>query len=272
MLNLYCDESHDRHTYALAGWLAVPGAKQDYGWDGFTASWRRMLSTIKMPDGSPCPAFHAAEICHRRRIKGSRFKGWKRHQEREAFDKAVNVIVDRNVCGNMLPIGSSMAVPTDALSWMPEGVDRTIWMLLFVHLFHMLLTKYHPQNGISLMFDEKPEVQAIVNEHYTEAKKVIDRLLPGKLPSTVVAFGNDEEHPPLQAADLFAYEWRKQITDKRLKPSAKRREHYGRMRDGRPINTQLHHFNAEAMRTIKASVPAGQSLTGAMLACPTTED
>ena len=54
MMTLYCDESDDGHTYALAGWLAVPSA-----WDTFDPAWRAMLQTIAMPDGSACRAFHA---------------------------------------------------------------------------------------------------------------------------------------------------------------------------------------------------------------------
>src|SRR5262245_66492148 len=66
MMTLYCDESDDGHTYALAGWLSVPS-----GWDRFEPAWRDMLKTVNMPDGSPCRAFHAADIVGRDSISDS---------------------------------------------------------------------------------------------------------------------------------------------------------------------------------------------------------
>jgi hypothetical protein len=51
MMTLYCDESDDGETYALAGWLATPSA-----WERFELAWRAMLQTIRMPDGSACKA------------------------------------------------------------------------------------------------------------------------------------------------------------------------------------------------------------------------
>jgi hypothetical protein len=114
MMNLYCDESHDGRTYALAGWLAVPGGQGDYGWDGFSSGWREMLATIKRPDGSDCPAIHTVDIVQRRRVKDSPYKGWKQHQAKEAFDKASDVILNTNKCGNMWAVGCSIAIPRDA--------------------------------------------------------------------------------------------------------------------------------------------------------------
>ena len=57
MMTLYCDESDDGETYALAGWLATPTC-----WKHFDLAWRAMLLTVTMPNGSPCPGFHASEI------------------------------------------------------------------------------------------------------------------------------------------------------------------------------------------------------------------
>ena len=53
-----------------------------------------MLQTIKMPDGSPCPTFHAAEIVGRNQIEGSRFKGWTFADEVAAFTKATDLVCD----------------------------------------------------------------------------------------------------------------------------------------------------------------------------------
>ena len=86
-MTLYCDESDDGQTYALAGWLAVPSA-----WETFDPAWRAMLQTIAMPDGAACNAFHAVDIVGRDQIKGSPFKGWTFQDEIVAFSKAIAVV------------------------------------------------------------------------------------------------------------------------------------------------------------------------------------
>ena len=47
---------------------------------------------------------------------------------------------------------------------------------------------------------------------------------------TNLEFGADENHMPLQAADLLAYEWRKRISDARLRPGKAIRKSYERIR------------------------------------------
>ena len=46
MLTLYCDESDDGETYALAGWLATPTGGSD-------PAWRAMLQTLTYGRGRP---------------------------------------------------------------------------------------------------------------------------------------------------------------------------------------------------------------------------
>ena len=60
MMTLYCDESDDGQTYALAGWLAVPSA-----WETFDPAWRAMLQTIAMPDGAALSMVLGAGPTHR---------------------------------------------------------------------------------------------------------------------------------------------------------------------------------------------------------------
>jgi hypothetical protein len=115
-------------------------------------------------------------------------------------------------------------------------------------------------------------VKAIVDAHYAKAKELMDRIAPGKLAGTTVAFGKDEDHAPLQAADFLAYEWRKEITERRKNPHGTRREYYSRIRDARSDKgVFLHHYNSDAVKTIRAVAGAGGSLIEAMWKHPTTE-
>jgi hypothetical protein len=109
------------------------------------------------------------------------------------------------------------------------------------------------------------------DEHYRRAKAVVDEIAPGKFSGTIVAFGEDEEHPPLQIADLFAYEWRKRISDKVKTPSKPERKSYRRIRSERSANAKLHHYDADAMRALRSSL-ASKTFVTTFLNYPTTED
>jgi hypothetical protein len=54
MLANFADESDDDHTYALG--VAITPTHYDI----FGKEWKAMLETIRLHDGSPCPAFHAS--------------------------------------------------------------------------------------------------------------------------------------------------------------------------------------------------------------------
>ena len=86
-------------------------------------------------------------------------------------------------------------------------------MILFTKLFQLLIETYPAQRSIGFMFDDKPEVAPYALEAYTGIKSGLNRLVPDYL--TTIALGDDAKHPPLQAADLLAYEWRKRISDER---------------------------------------------------------
>ena len=113
MLTLHGDESDDGETYALAGWLAVPSA-----WARFDPAWREMLATIRMPDGSSCRSFHAADIVGRDEIRNSPFRGWSFTDEIDAFRKATDVIAAVDKCALLWPVGVAVEIPR-TFTWIP---------------------------------------------------------------------------------------------------------------------------------------------------------
>ena len=86
MPTLFGDETDDGHTYALGGWRIMP-----IHYDIFTVEWNKMLGTIRMPDGSACPGFHASLMMNQR----GPFAGWTKDQAFDPFDKATSVLADR---------------------------------------------------------------------------------------------------------------------------------------------------------------------------------
>ena len=167
MIEIYCDESHDDTTYTLAGWIATPS-----GWARFSPAWRAMLDDFNIP------SFHASELVNRDIISDSRFKGWDFADETRLFTRAVDIICDKRYCAVMWPIGCSVSLAGNR-DWI--ATPDTAWKLLFVRLFMAVLEKYPAQNGISFMFDDKPEVRSYVDRFYRPAREAINEVWPGKI-------------------------------------------------------------------------------------------
>jgi hypothetical protein len=261
MVEIYCDESHDDHTYTLAGWLAAPT-----GWAHFRPAWRAMLKEF------PIEYFHASELANREFVTNGRYKGWSRDEEVRFFTRAVDVICDEKIgCAWMVPIGVSVSLRQHE-RW--TATPETPWKLLFVRLFLTVLNKFPVQNGITFIFDRKPEVKSYVDRFYQPAKTTINEAFPGKLHGDRVTFVNDEQEAcePLQAADLLAYEWRRRISDRVKEPEKRTRTSYRRIREARNRDAALHHYNAEAMDRILAEMESGKHFVEAMRTCPSTDE
>ncbi len=264
MVDVFCDESYDGHSYALGGWIAAP-----HGWALFNPRWRAMLNSQSMPDGSSVPAFHTAEIVNRDLVSGSRFKGWTFDQEKAAFAAALDVIEDRTLCSNMFAIGCCVSLPQRA-----PLVDHqdTIWHLLFTRFIVMVVEKFRAFNGFTFTLDSKPEVKAHVDSFFTEAFAMAERTSPGKFASSIVRFEPDEAEPGLQAADLLMYEWRRFLSDRIAKPEKSPRRLDLRLREVCPTYSELHYLSAEAVAAAQAGHGAskGGPLAATLLTYPMT--
>lgn len=224
MMTLFCDESDDGQTYALAGWLASPTA-----WKHFDPAWRAMLATISMPNGEPCRAFHAADIVGRDLISDSPFHGWAFEDEKSAYGKAIAVLEDQRLAANLWPVGVALQIPS-SFQWIPRD---SIWLMLFTKLFMLLASTYPAQRSIAFVLDEKKAIQWNALTIHAKAKERFNELTGEEYLSSI-AFDDDVNVMPLQAADLLAYEWRKRISDETDRPGKAVRKSYARLRAARP--------------------------------------
>jgi hypothetical protein len=140
----FADESDDNHTYTLGGWAITP---VHYGI--LSDSWRAMLQTIKLADGSPCPAFHASAMAARK----PPFSGWEDPDAhwafvRDAFDRATAAI-EQHQHFAMQPFGVAAEIPASF-----THVQRdSIWLMLFVNMFRMLFETHSGAMSIEFVFD-----------------------------------------------------------------------------------------------------------------------
>lgn len=258
MVNVYCDESHDDHTYTLAGWIGSPT-----GWDHFIPAWRGMLNEF------PVPYFHASDLENKERDKNSRYKDFSRADVVRFFTRATDVVCDKkNGCAWMEPVGCSISL-ADHGRW--TATPDTPWKLLFAGLLLTIFNRFPAQNGFSFMFDEKESVKSYVDRFYKPAKDAINAVVPGKIHGAVVEFGDDEEPglEPLQGADLLAYEWRKRVSHGVVAPGKDPRPPWKRIRETRPDGV-LNHYDASAVDIIMEKMRRGTHFVTAMLECEPT--
>jgi Protein of unknown function (DUF3800) len=261
MIDMYCDESSDGTTYSLSGWVARPEA-----WDCIIPKWAEMLKRHN------APAFHAVEIVERERISDGRFKGWTFKQETAIFSDAADILLDKQCIGWPCAVGCSVHFPSikSCFSIDEERTDANVWFLLFARLFHLLALEVpDASNGVNLMFDDKKEVQDLVNTYSHDAGRALKDLFP-VFQNPVIAFDSDESMLPLQAADFFAYEWRKRISDKLLRSGKVERKSYTRLKHRPHL---LRHYGEKEIANIRQiSTESGKSLIEVMWEHPTSED
>jgi len=221
MLTLYADESYDDHTYALGGWLATPTHYRL-----FEAEWKAMLSTITMPNGSSCSAFHAKDIMDQRRA----FKGWGKEQAFSAFHQATNVLVNRPGRFALWPCAVATEIPASV-----KGQDKdAVWLLLFMKFFALVMQTFPAAAGITFVFDKKDDIEKIARSSYAKVQNALASAYPNVLLEHM-AFVEDESCAGVQAADLLLYEWRKRLTAQRLKPEwVDSRPWFQKIREARP--------------------------------------
>jgi hypothetical protein len=221
MITLYGDESHDDHTYALGGWLVTPTH-----YDILEAEWRTMLGTITMPDGSLCPAFHAALMTNQR----GPFVGWTKDQALSAFNRATDVLAERPGRFAMWACAVAAEIP-DGVS----GKDKdAIWLILFMKFFALVLQTFPGAAGITFVFDTKDEITKNALDGYAKVSGALARDFPNVFLEEM-SFVADEACAGVQAADLLLFEWRKRITDERLNPArVGSRPWFQRIREARP--------------------------------------
>ena len=259
MINLYCDESQDEHTYSLAGWIAEP-----HVWDRIHEQWCYMLCELKMPE------FHASEIVGREYISDSRFKHWTFEDEKIAFTRAVSILIDP-FYSNLFAFGCSISIPPKEGTEFGFETENTIWMALFCQFLATLARDFLENKNVNLMFDEKRGMRDTVNNYFYKARVRVNKHLPEYFSRSPVGFAASERTIPLQAADLLAYEWRRRISEKEKQPDKNVRTSYAILRKHR--KAFLHHINRDNWNDLELrSAKDASKFIDLLMNCEGTEE
>jgi hypothetical protein len=227
MLALFGDESYDDYTYVLGGWLITPTHNEILG-----ERWQKMLDTLKLANGSPCPGFHAQEIMSQSKI----YEGWGKHEAFDAFDKATAVLSEQP--------GRFAASPCAVATQIPPTLEKTardeLWKILFMRFFVLVLECSPGAKSIEFVFDRKPEIEKYAKRSYEAVAAAYATVLPDTFHSDM-NFVDDENAAPIQAADLLIFEWRKSLTYRRTNPAKDDRPWFPKIRAARPGGALVHY-------------------------------
>jgi hypothetical protein len=133
--------------------------------------WKAMLETIRVQDGSPCPAFHASAMMQ----QSWPFTGWTVDDVNAAFEKATAVI-EKHRHWAMKPVGVAAEIPATF-----KDVQRdSIWLMLFVTLFRVLFGTDPAAMSIEFVFDDNKRIAKHARTLHHEAFHALSQNVPGR--------------------------------------------------------------------------------------------
>jgi hypothetical protein len=180
-------------------------------WEFFEANWKAALNRFDLP------YFHMQDFAQ---FKGA-FRGWTEDGRRELFDALLRIIIESGAMpfGSIVPLAEYKKVTGDRQAhWVEPYYVCMVSCIGLVAAFH----SHTSFERVALVFSEQAKFkhQALglfedIRQHYTFAQKALP-------PS----FHNMRELVPLQAADLIAYEMKKEYERRAFKPETNPRYGY----------------------------------------------
>ena len=258
MLAAYFDESANPtgEIFTLAGWVAVPSA-----WDHLSDEWRLMIKEAP----HAISAFHMKHIAQRTG-EYSDEHGWAKSERTALVTRATDIVLDAATNVRMFGVGCTF-VP---FGLRPTLSVRARYMICYQTVMWQVLQAFPIESGIDFIFDEKEKVRKHVQAHFYRAKAALPAGLRDRLGA--VSFADDTKVPPLQAADLLAYERRKRTQD-RLHGETRFRASYRRLLE-RPHSFKC--WDDRLMENIvaadKANLKDGTSMPSIFEMLPPDED
>jgi hypothetical protein len=197
VLKVYMDESgvyDDLPVVTVAAYLGRPGE-----WREWTKRWNGAKRPIKV--------FHAADA---QKLHGE-FEGWSEEDRDEFVKRVVPIIADTGFPG--IVIGVHMAEFRRAMAG--HGDLAPFFGTPYAACFHwvvqtLMYLQARTGNRERIVFvHENNDYQHEVLESFNYIKS---RANPNRI-SLGILFGDKASHPPLQAADILAYEGNKRMRD-----------------------------------------------------------
>jgi hypothetical protein len=218
---IYIDDSRDGGFYVLAGYVAPADS-----WGGFFASeWRHVLNSVR----EPITEFKASD-CEQGR--GS-FRGWSREERTALADQFVEVLTEPHsqlsglACAVLVPRGRALK-----LRHAFERLSYSVCLTTLIGESLKVVREVTDCDKLHIYLDEQAKVAQSARLAFKSGQRLYSDGFVGCLCRP--EFRKSIETPPLQAADLLAYETLKEIRNRRARPQKPVREALATLTSRRP--------------------------------------
>lgn len=209
VVSCYFDDSRGDGVHAIAGYVG----RADL-WDGeFVDRWCEALSSGPRP-------ISEYKTSHNRHLAGE-FNGWTRDQANEVALNCLHVVggLEPRVFG----VGAAIYLPADEHSSPPLVLEQVALRIAFMEILAVVLNlaqSIGAEHTVQCVCDEQPGLQGLLQDTFAKAREFAMRDAPCRI--SHLQFEDSKEVLPLQAADILAYETRKDVLNRMEQPQRPR--------------------------------------------------
>jgi hypothetical protein len=202
---LYIDDRRDGGLYVLAGYMAPTES-----WNrSFTPAWRKSLTQ----GPKSVPEFKAGDCRHGVRS----FRGWNDVERTDLTRHLVSVLLQSR--NRVHGLGSALLAPRMKGLKARHAIEHLSYSTCLITLVAEALKIGKRASNCSSLYiylDQQAKVASLVSLAFAHSKELYSAGFRGALHPP--AFLSSKDSPPLQAADLLAYETLKEIRSRRARP------------------------------------------------------
>ena len=211
LINCYFDDSRGDHVHAIAGYIGVAEA-----WDGqFADDWRAILAS----GPSPLSEFKSSDCRHLAR----EFRGWDRAEANRVALACLHALggPDSPV---LFGVGVAIHLRADEHSSDDVVLEQVGLRIAFMEIIAVVLhmaRHFGASDTVQCICDEQPGLQGVLHDAFAHARGIVMRS-GAACRISHLQFEDSKELIPLQAADMLAYETRKDLLNRMEEPQRHR--------------------------------------------------
>lgn len=211
VVSCYFDDSRGDHVHAIAGYIGLAEA-----WDGqFVDDWRAILAS----GPSPLSEFKSSDCRHLSR----EFQGWDRAEANRVALDCLHALGGPN-SPVLFGVGAAIHLRADEYSSDDVVLEQVGLRIAFMEIIAVVLAmaqRLGASDTVQCICDEQPGLQGVLHDTFEYARDVAMRDRAACRISDL-QFENSKELIPLQAADMLAYETRKDLLNRMENPQRHR--------------------------------------------------
>jgi hypothetical protein len=225
VLTVYADDSTDSDTYSVAVLAGYVGTAED--WDDLANEWIGVLSDSTWP--SPVVEFKASDCASGK----GHFRSWDSAKRNELVGRLIQVITNQKYT-SLIGIGAGIVLEDDERRFYKKkkdlrGVGYTAAYSQFVStVFKSISSEYE---RVEFVVDEQTKVRGYAEGIFKDHRALLSKEIRSKIHLPI--HGESATTPPLQVADLIAYETFRHLHNWRYAPTTGQRPWMRMLREGR---------------------------------------